>query len=364
MTNLSDAATDPAAAERRAKLLGVKLRALVAANVGSDIATDVASFTNGAAIVVDRNAWVLIDGDASRSFGGALSWAIRQSATSLNVIADSGVELVARRSERFTFPTRVWRSQDHELLPVTVGQFSSLPSPSSEHLDLMGVIEAAGAFANVEHGVVFGEVRGLEVCRVVDQPTVGLFVELGDMSPDLPAALLDANNSTDLGPRRFEGVQLEVGVGANDREAFRLLHGDIPTVEALRGVVEAVESHRSIGAPQHPLNRLGKERFLRWRLEQEPTLIGMSEVRPAEPPVARPNLKDPVPCVARATFDGRSTSVVCSTGIDLDLIPFVADVQAMYGDPVIVATPQRDLVPITHELASLLTSSVDLRPVN
>jgi hypothetical protein len=234
----------------------------------------------------------------------------------------------------------------------------------TDHLDLRTVIEAAGATVNTEHGVVFGEVRGLEVCRVVDQPTVGLFAELGDISSEPSAPLLDAVDATDaLERRKHEGVRLEVGVGANDREAFQLLHGDIPTVEALRGVVEAVEKHRAVAARQHPLNRLGQERFLRWRLEQDPGLIGMSELVPAESPVPRPNLKDPVPCVARAQSGVAVAMVVCSTGIDLDLVPFAADVQAMYNDPVIVVTRERDLVPITRDVAGLLSTSVELRSV-
>ena len=56
----------------------------------------------------------------------------------------------------------------------------------------------------MEHGVLLGEVDGLEVCRVV---------------------LVD-------------GVaHLEVGVGRHDREAFALMHGDVPPAEALVGVV-------------------------------------------------------------------------------------------------------------------------------
>ena len=113
----------------------------------------------------------------------------------------------------------------------------------------------AGAVPVVEHGVVSGEVRGLEVCRVVDDPQTG-------------------------------AVRLEVGVGAHDREAFAIVHGDVPTVEALAGVVDAVKAHRSPGTP-HPLNRLAPERLLRWRLEQEPSLVGLASVTPTQPPVPR-----------------------------------------------------------------------------
>ena len=66
----------------------------------------------------------------------------------------------------------------------------------------------------VEHGVVTGEVRGLEVCRVVD---------------------------VDDGGGR---VRLEVGVGPHDREAFAIIHGDVPTRAALAGVVAAVAAAR------------------------------------------------------------------------------------------------------------------------
>lgn len=363
MTNASDLLNESGASERRSKLLGTKLAALVSGHLGHDVAAPTTGFPNGAAIIDGRTAWVLVDGEASRSLGGALSWAVRQSATSLNLVADSDAGLLARRSERLTIPTTVWRSEQRSLLPVIAEPLAELPTPSSTHLNLISVIEEAGASPRVEHGVVFGEVRGLEVCRVVDEPTVGLLSALGDVDPDPGTIRLDAGNAGDQSGGEFEGVQLEVGVGANDREAFRLLHGGFPTVESLRGVVETVEKHRTSGAAPHPLNRLGRERFIRWRLEQEPGLINLSRVAPAEPPVARRNLKDAVPCVARASANGKPVMLVCSAGIDLDLIPFVADVQAMYDDPVIMVLPERDLVPITVDLAALLTSSVEIRSI-
>jgi hypothetical protein len=193
-------------------------------------------------------------------------------------------------------------------------------------------------------------VCGLEVCRVVDEPTIGHIAELGDIDPSLFASA--------------DGVFLEVGVGANDREAFRLIHGDIPTIEALASVVEAVASHRSPDAPQHPLNRLGQERYLRWRLEQAPGLVDMTSVASAQPPLPRPNLKDPIPCVASAVApDGRLHTIVCSVGVDVDLVGFVADVQSMSDEPVIVALKERDLLPITKELLGLLAEPVEIHTV-
>lgn len=326
-------------AERHSRLLGIKLRTLVAEHRGVDVASvdavaEPATFPNGSALRIDDEAWVLVDGEAARSLGAALAWAVRQDAGVLHVVAEHDTGVLARRATGFRFPISVWYPEGRRLLPAVAEPLATPPPPSAEHLALRSVIADAGAEPIVERGVVTGEVRGLEVCRVVD---------------------------------REHTVQLEVGVGPNDREAFQLLHGDVPTVDALAVVVEAVAAHRSADAPQHPLNRMARERYLRWRLEQEPGLLDLVEVVPAEPPVARPSLKQMSPCVASGTDGaGRRTTVVCSVGVDLDLVPFVADVQA--ADPrrgeVVVALPSRDLVPLTVELAALLERPVELRAVD
>jgi hypothetical protein len=166
-------------------------------------------------------------------------------------------------------------------------------------------------------------------------------------------------------PTADNNIIIEVGVGANDREAFRLIHGDVPAAEALRGVVDSVRRHRNAAAPQHPLNRMARERYLRWRLEEDPGLVGMAEVVPAEPPVPRPSLRESVPCVARGVDPSGSTRrLVCSTGIDPDLVGFVADVQLMSDDEVIVVLPSRDRLPITDELLGLLRRPVAVRTVD
>ena len=103
----------------------------------------------------------------------------------------------------------------------------------------MRLIAAGGATPAIEHGVLVGEVRGLEVCRVVTDAATG-------------------------------DTRLEVGIGQHDREAFQMLHGDVPTVEALAKVVAAVEPHRQHGAAPHPLNRLGQEQALRATADRRP----------------------------------------------------------------------------------------------
>jgi hypothetical protein len=350
----ADARYDRAATDdRHSRLLGIKLRALASEHQGRQVVAEPEGFPSGAALVDDTAAWVLVDGPAARSLGPALAWAVRHDATALHLVVEHDTGQLARRAQRLAFPVTVWYPEDRTLLPVVPEPLAASATAVAEHLAFAAVIEAAGASVNVEHGVVAGEVRGLEVCRVVETPTVGHFAELGDF--DVPAPTEGAPNA---------GVLLEVGVGANDREAFRMLHGDIPTVEALATVVESVLAYRSPDSIQHPLNRLGQERYLRWELEQDPSLVGMTVVTPHEPPQPRPNLKDPIPCVARAVDStGQEHMLVCSVGVDVDLVGFVADVQSTVGSAVTVVLRERDAIALTRELLALLVTPVDIRTV-
>ena len=158
---------------------------------------------------------------------------------------------------------------------------------------------------------------------------------------------------------------LEVGVGANDREAFQLIHGHLPKVDALADVVASVTGFRTVEAIQHPLNRMAPERFLRWQVQQQP-----EHPRPRRPRAGRSTRAATEHEASRtmcrlvvSTTPGHSSPVVFSSGVDLDLTPFVADVALTLPDDVervLVATPERDLVAATRDLAALLDRPVEL----
>ena len=184
------------------------------------------AFPPGAALVDGDAAWVLVEDEPERGLGPALAWAVRNGAD---------VAARARRARRpgcwpagppaSRFPIDgLARRRSARCCPA-VAEPPVVPPPADPaHLELVDTIIAGGAVPVVEHGVVTGEVRGLEVCRVVDDPHTG-------------------------------AVRLEVGVGAHDREAFTIIHGDVPTVEALAGVVRAVVAapqRRRAAAPAQP----------------------------------------------------------------------------------------------------------------
>jgi hypothetical protein len=328
-----------AADARHSRLVGVKLRALVRDHLSDDTVGEAVAFAPGAALVHHGAGWVYLDERPEQRLGAALAWALRSGVDSLNVIAESGTGVVARRAVEFAFAVTAWHNEGRELWPAVPQPHAIPASVPDSHRELRALIEAGGAEPNEEWGVLSGEVRGLEVCRVVDDDFTG-------------------------------EVRLEVGIGAHDREAFTMLHGGVPTVESLARVVTAVEEHRRLDAPTHPFNRLARERLLRWQLMRDPSPVGARSLRPADPPVARLNLKDPVPCVAVGEdASGETVGVVCSVGIELDLIPYAADARSAMlvngsstgdDDRLVVVTPARDRIGLTEELAALLRRPVEL----
>jgi len=315
--------------QRRSALLAVKLAALVREHVGEGDDA-VGALEGAAALRRGDDAWVLADERPARVLGPALAWALRHGARgTVNVLVEGdSAGLSARRARFFAPPVVVWQVQGRELALAPPAERPARPEASPAALVFADTIVAAGVEPTVEHGVLVGEVAGLEVCRVVVDPDTG-------------------------------AARLEVGVGVHDREAFRLLHGDVATADALRAVADTVRAHRRWDAPPHPLNRLGRERLLRSLLVARPELVGLVALRPAPPPVPRTSLKDPVPCAALGhDDDGRSVVVVCSTGGDLDAVPFAADARAAIdpGADLVLAVPPADRHAVTVELAELLVA--------
>lgn len=317
-------------------LLSVKLRALVRDHLGlkDEPTGSIEPFALGAAFRTDEALWVLVDGDAARSLGPVLAWtAAADHPINLLVERDSGV--LARRAQFFTKAVTVWHVDDRNLLPAVVEPYPDRADVDPRHSTFVDLIRDAGADPLIEHGVVIGEVRGLEMCRVVDDPVSG-------------------------------DVRLEVGMGRHDREAFAMVHGDLPKMDALRQVIDAVLPHRMDGADPHPFNQFGAERLLRWRATQDPSIIGFKTLNPLDPPVIRRNVKDPVPCVAHGVDESGQDAVVTFVhGVDLDVVPFAVDAAMSAGiQRAVVAARDKDIVSVIRSMAQssvIPTSIVGLR---
>ena len=193
-------------------------------------------------------------------------------------------------------------------------KFVEPPLPEFEELCLKFDLEKV-----YEFGIWSGEILGLEVLRVFDN-------------------------------------EIQVGVGKLDREANSLISRGKPVSDVLSSAVEIVRLSRNSESSLHPLSRLVRERWLRADAVANPREYGMESLILLEPPIERKSLRDSMPTAAMG-FDEKGEKVlyVFSVGIDIRLVPFIADLMLLeLPDRVEVVIPNKDiLVPIEKSLKFL-----------
>jgi len=193
-------------------------------------------------------------------------------------------------------------------------KFVEPPLPEFEELCLKFDLEKV-----YEFGTWSGEILGLEVLRVFDN-------------------------------------EIQVGVGKLDREANSLISRGKPVSDVLSSAVEIVRLSRNSESSLHPLSRLVRERWLRADAVANPREYGMESLILLEPLIERKSLRDSMPTAAMG-FDEKGEKVlyVFSVGIDIRLVPFIADLTLLeLPDRVEVVIPNKDiLVPIEKSLKFL-----------
>ena len=322
MTSSSDSSS------HASRLAQLRLRAIV--GVRSDV--EVSEFGQAVGLVVDDVAWVYVTGRHERSLGPALMWALRNNAKALKLFSSESAGDLARIAMHFDFVIDVFEFDVAGVASVAMPKIVEKIEVSVADEMFAEFIKSAGADVVREHGVISGEVCGLEVCRVVRATDSGEFGGAGES-------------------------ELEIGVGAHDRETFKLLHGRTATIESLRKVIAEVAARRAVGAQVHPLNRLARERMLRHYVCQSPQLVGAKSLQVAQPPIVRTNLKDVVPCCAVGmSLTGEKMVVIFSVGVDPDVVSFGADARGQInGSAVLIfAMPTRDIVPAVERVAQML----------
>ena len=356
--------------DRIRALHAAKLRALTRAVLNVELA-DVSGTDDGALAVAEEpnpSVVCLAQQRPERALGGALALALRTECDAVHVFADEGSDVLARRAACFSTPPMIWQI-DGASATVAVPALRPVEPAPPRVPELVVVLHAAGVDVAVEHGVITGEVEGLEVARIVpdvdaDAALVASLIATSQESADEGA---EGDESPPASPARGSAWKIEVGVGAHDREAFSLLHAQEPTPEAIARVAGVVRAHRSPGVSPHPLNRLASARWLRALLLRRPELVGARRLGPASPPVPRGGPKDPSPAVAYGLrADGSRVVVVASVGIDLNLVPFGSDARAFLdpGADLVLALPKRDEHEVIAAMAALLERPAEIAPID
>jgi hypothetical protein len=275
------------------RLAAVKLRA-IASTIG--FTTDNAEerdFPFGAGLTHQHRGALYVIRDHIRTIGPTLLWMQKHQITEVDLVIEGDAGIPARRAQSLTCNLRVWQMHNGNLQPATPAPHLPKIQPPDSHEQFTSLIQQCGADVVREHGILTGEVLGLEICRVVDTP---------------------------------EGPKLEVGVGAIDRETFQLVHAHRSIEDSLTEVATIVRQHRTPGAPHHPLGKMAGERLLRHHVLNNPHLINATTLQPAEPPLPRTSLRDHNPCVATGTTTANEPLIAVFTDtIDIDIIGFAID---------------------------------------
>lgn len=275
--------------------------------------------------------WALLGAAVADNLGAALAWARRASVAHLHVVTDDPVAagVLARRATTFASPPSVWVVRDTDL-EAAEPEPAAVPLPAPDAPELRALLATAGLTVVDEDGVVQGELLGLEVARISHGP---------------------------------DGPELTVGVGRFDRELGEMTHAHLEPEVRLARVVEIVARYRRPGAPPHPLNQLVPERWLRAALLVDPGSVGAVDLVPTPSVAGRQNLLERGIASARGgAVDGRDVVVVCSTGVDLDLVPAAADDRAVHAPEarLVLAVPAQDALPLTRDLAASLADPAEV----
>ena len=278
---------------RRPALISSALRSL-AREYRDVVDVPVIPFPGGAGIHGTSGSFVWLDEQPERLLGAAIALHLRKGTDRLDVVIPeihrAIAPAVARRAAQWDIGADVFLLEGKTLAHVDPAAAELERECDFDVEAFRPVIVEAGAEAVIEHGVLTGEVAGLEVCRLVFE----------------------------------DDWRLRVGVGSQDREAFHMLHGDAPALGSLLKVVEFVQAYRQPSADPHPLNRLSPERWMR-SLFLLTNLAARGRTTQMPGVLPRGSMADASPAFAVTERDGNRVLYAFTTGTDLGAVVDAAD---------------------------------------
>ncbi|MEZ5322217.1 MAG: hypothetical protein R2698_09120 [Microthrixaceae bacterium] len=322
------------------------------------VVAEVVTASGAHVMTASRHVVALVEQPTRRSFGGPLTWALRGAAGSLELVVGFGPGAVdedevaghlARLATGFGIETAVLRRLG------AAATLESLEPVAPAPLPLRGVLaESEPADPTIESAVASVRAAGFDV-EWIDEWGVRR-VELRGL--EVARVVRGARGPTGTAPH---AQRLEVGVGRVDREIASMAVGTRPDEEVLVRAVELVDRVRRPGAPPHPLRDLVPARWLRATLLGDPTVVGATDLSPIGTTVRFDGLREIQPAAAAGTaLDGAPLVVVCTAGVDLDVVPLALDTAASFDQAgghhapatLVICGPSRSLLDATRIVAA------------
>ncbi len=256
------------------------------------------------------------DGADVREFGlgSVLIWGRSESLPIVVVAPADRAALLARQAEAFE-QLSVVVLDGTSLADVDSAELPKVPELGAEALARTELFESVGAVPIDDFGRLVAEVQGLEIARA----------DGGD-------------------------GHLNIGVGTADRELHGYVHSHQDSLVSLQNAVDTVREIRTRGPAGHPLNRRARQRWLRWAVYNEPSIVGAEQLEMLPPLGERVLQLGPEACAA--LDPATNTLYVFSAGIDPEVVPAATDYRRRHApERTVIVTSEADAFPVTQQIA-------------
>lgn len=284
--------------------------------------------------LVGTSAHALLYTADEASFGAVLLWCRQAEVASVDLFVDGIDELECVTRWAHSFPVcRSVRSPAGAIHDGSAEEMATqVPLPMPELQSLQGELAGRGLDVFVDQGTLVVERLGLEVAI---------------------ATLRDGETA------------LEVGVGAVDREANRVLHPTLTPWDLLERVVAEVDRYRHDGEASHPFNRIARERWLDYHLRQTPSLVAEQALLALPPASPRRGMRTEGPAASIAQNGEHTTIVVSTVGADVSLLGAIGELVARHrADRLRVVVPTGSAFPLLHDLDDFVRAPATLSEVD
>jgi len=260
----------------------------------------------------------------------ALALTFLEKGTAIHIILDEPDPLLTHQAMGLHTDCTFWVVEKDQLIPHPEGKTGERPEKPVVNETAMSLLIENGCDVIREHDVIKGEIKGLEVARIIK----------------------DFDNLSNM----------QIGVGHYDQEAHKLVDwGESPN-EKLARVVSEVRQYRNKEAQPHPLNRVARSKWLISEMIASPKIVGLEEIRHLPTPESTKAITETAPAAALGKIGDKVILIVASVGVDLKAVPIASGLSvATEPDEIWMVLPEKDKHPALLRQAEHLKTPVHFK---
>ncbi len=233
----------------------------------------------------------------------------------IHLIVDEEDPMLATQIRGLRLDIHLWLTDGKSLVEHPQAPSYVKEEAPEEVRQLAQKLEKLECYMLEEYGTYRAEFRGIEIAR---------------FSKD------ESNN-----------YQINIGVGDYDQNANSILFQYEEPETHLKEVISTIKKFRNKESSPHPLNRLGRARWLMSEAVSNPALIDLQELMFVESLLPEYEALKNSPCTAISRGEDSTTLVLSATGVDLTLVTHAAGQIIRHSpDELLLLIPEQDRHPV------------------